>query len=73
MTNSLSLRVAQHKEKAVPSFTERYNVTRLVHYEMYERVHDAIRREKQIKGWARAKKIALIEQDNPNWEELDPR
>ncbi|MES3631068.1 MAG: hypothetical protein PPP56_12965 [Longimonas sp.] len=51
----------------IPGFTRRYNVTRPVHYETYDRPSDAIAREKEIKGWRRAKKVALIEADNPSW------
>jgi len=60
----------QHKERKIEGFTKRYNVTKLVYYETYEDVREAIMREKQIKGWLRAKKIALIESLNPKWEDL---
>ena len=67
MTNNLERRLCQHQRKQIPGFTRRYNVTRLVHYETYDRAADAIAREKEIKGWRRAKKVALIEAGNPTW------
>ena len=65
-------RVMQHKALAVPGFTQRYAVTRLVYVERFSQNYDAIAREKQLKGWNRAWKIKLIERSNPNWDELDP-
>jgi len=70
MTNSLRHRIVQHKEKANPGFTRRFRVTRLVYFEEFADVRDAIAREKQIKGWTRSKKIALIESVNPEWAEI---
>jgi putative endonuclease len=70
MTNDLERRVWQHKEKTIPSFTAQYNVDRLVHYEECGKAWEAIRREKEIKGWLRAKKVALIEETNPEWLDL---
>jgi putative endonuclease len=70
MTNSIVRRVFEHKQKTVPGFTQKYNVTRLVYYEVFEDVHAAIRCEKRIKAWRRAKKIALIESANPKWIDL---
>lgn len=70
VTNDIQRRVCEHKAKATPSFTERYNVTRLVHVEEYDSIVAAIEREKGIKGWDRAKRVALIEQDNPTWRDL---
>jgi len=70
MTGNLEGRIRQHKEKSVPGFTSQYDVARLVHYEEYQYVWDAIAREKQIKGWRRSKKIALIESLNPEWKDL---
>ena len=70
MTNDLERRVYEHKHKLVPGFTRRYNITRLVYFEEYRTAKDAIYREKQIKGWLRAKKIALVETMNPTWEDL---
>ncbi len=70
VTNNLERRVSQHKQKAVGGFTSKYNVTQLVYYDSFVDVRDAIAREKQIKGWLRAKKIALIESMNPEWKDL---
>ena len=58
------------KNKLVPGFTSKYNITMLVYYEEFGDVRDAIAREKQIKGWLRRKKIALIESTNPEWKDL---
>jgi putative endonuclease len=70
MTNDLARRVREHKEKDTQSFTNRFNVDRLVWFEEHGGPRSAIAREKQIKGWARAKKIALIETRNPQWKDL---
>lgn len=70
MTNNLKRRVYQHRQKLIPGFTWKYNITRLVYYETTQDVRTAIAREKQIKGWLRRKKIALIESKNPNWVDL---
>lgn len=70
VTNSLSHRVSQHKQKLVPAFTSRYGLGRLVYFETFGDVHAAIQREKQIKGWVREKKLALTASKNPTWEDL---
>lgn len=70
VTNDLTRRVYEHKQKLLPGFTEKYNISRLVYFEETSDVRDAIAREKQIKGWTRAKKIALIESINPEWKDL---
>jgi putative endonuclease len=70
MTNILQRRGYEHKNKLIEGFTKRYNVTRLVYYELYHNVRDAIAREKQIKGWRRSKKIDLIKTLNPTWRDL---
>ena len=70
VTNDLMRRVHEHKNKLIPGFTAKYNVTKLVYFETTTDVRTAIAREKQIKGWLRAKKIALIESVNPNWDDL---
>lgn len=70
VTNNLALRADQHKRKVVSGFTSKYNMTKLVYAEATRDVRAAIAREKQIKGWLRAKKIALIESLNPEWEDL---
>jgi putative endonuclease len=73
MTNDLERRVGEHRAKLVPGFTARYNVTQLVWYETFPDAAQAIAAEKQIKGWTRAKKIALIEAVNPFWDDLFDR
>src|SRR3954468_3878524 len=70
VTNNLERRVYQHKHKLVEGFTAKYNLTKLVYYASTNDVREAIAREKQWKGWTRAKKIALIEEMNPIWEDL---
>jgi putative endonuclease len=64
VTNDLERRVYEHKQKLILGFTQRYNITQLVYYEATSDVRSALAREKQIKGWLRAKKIALIESAN---------
>ena len=70
VTSDLEKRLAQHKAKVFDGFTKKYHVNKLVYYELYREVNDAIRREKQIKGWTRAKKNDLISSMNPNWLDL---
>ena len=70
MTNNLQRRVYEHKHKLGEGFTKKYNVTRLVYYEQFREVRDAVAREKQIKGWRRSKKIDLIESLNSTWRDL---
>jgi putative endonuclease len=70
ITNNLHRRVYEHKHKLIEGFTTKYNVERLVYYETFPNVRDAIGREKQIKGYRRSKKIALIESMNPKWQDL---
>jgi putative endonuclease len=70
VTNDLPRRVWEHKQKLVPGFTAKYNVTRLVWCEEHGDIRDAIAREKQIKGWLRRKKVALIEEYNGTWKDL---
>ena len=67
VTNDLQRRVYEHKHKIVPGFTQRYYITRLVYFEETSDVKSAIAREKQIKGWLRAKKLELINAVNLNW------
>jgi putative endonuclease len=71
-TGNLAKRVFQHKEKLTPGFTQKYNVTKLVWFEPHSTARSAISREKEIKRWNRAKKIALIESLNPQWNDLSP-
>jgi len=70
VTSGLVGRVWQHKQKLVEGFTKKYNINKLIYYEITESIASAIAREKQIKGWTRAKKIALIETMNPEWRDL---
>lgn len=70
VTSNLPGRVFQHREGLMSGFSKRYGCDRLVFYERYERMDEAIAREKQIKGGSRTKKIALIEAMNPDWKDL---
>jgi putative endonuclease len=70
VTNNLERRVYEHKQKLVPGFTKRYNMTSLAYFESTSDVREAITREKQLKGWLRSKKIALIINMNPQWRDL---
>ena len=70
VTNNLRRRVAQHKSKVSSSFTQKYNINKIVYFEATSDIYSAITREKQIKGWIRKKKIALIESVNPEWKDL---
>ena len=71
-TSDLIRRVWEHKVKAAPGFTAKYDVGRLVRFEQYDTLESAMLRERRIKGWKRAWKIQLIEQDNPYWADLFP-
>jgi putative endonuclease len=70
VTNDLARRVDEDKRSLTPGFTNRYHITRLVYFEEFGDVRDAIAREKQLKGWVRSRKMRLIEQKNPTWEDL---
>jgi len=70
VTNNLIRRIWEHKQKLVPGFTNKYNINKLVFYEVFENINDAIAREKQIKGGSREKKLKLIESANPVFENL---
>lgn len=70
VTNDLLRRIYEHKQKLIPGFTSTYNLTRLAYYETTTDVHSAISREKQVKSWRRAKKMALVETINPDWRDL---
>ena len=70
VTGNLRRRIWQHQQHAIEGFTAQYDVTRLLYFETYHEVLNAIAREKQLKGWKRAKKTALIESKNPKWEDL---
>ena len=70
VTNDLIRRVAEHKSKLIESFTDKYDVARLVYFEQFDDPENAIKREKRLKKWNRAWKIRLIEQHNQNWDDL---
>lgn len=70
VTNSLEGRVYQHKNKSIEGFTSKYNINKLVYYEEFDYIEDAIYREKQIKAGSRQKKIELIERENKYWRDL---
>ena len=70
VTNNLERRAYEHQQKLMPGFTFKYNLTQLAYFEVTQDIHAAIAREKQIKGWIRSKKTALIESMNPEWKGL---
>jgi len=70
VTNDLARRVNEHKRGLDAGFTSKYRVTRLVYFEEFADIRDAIAREKAIKGWKRSRKITLVEARNPAWEDL---
>jgi len=70
ITNNLYRRALEHKRGEIEGFTKRYRIERLVYYETFRYVGNAIAREKQIKAWTRAKRIALIKSANPTWQDL---
>ena len=70
VTGDLEKRVSQHKNKTYEGFTKKYNVNKLVYYELFRDIKDAIRREKELKGWRREKKNALVNSINPDWKDL---
>lgn len=67
VTNDVEVRAFQHKSKRVPGFTQKYNLHKLVYFESFGDIREAICREKQIKGWVRIKKVVLNESVNPQW------
>jgi putative endonuclease len=73
VTRDLERRILEHRQKRIAGFTSRYNLTKLVYFEDTIDVNAAITREKQIKGWLRQKKIDLIEEHNPAWDDLFER
>jgi putative endonuclease len=73
VTNNLERRLVEHRQGLVPGFTARYRIFRLVHFEQFGDIRDAIAREKEIKAWRREKKIWLIERNNPTWVDLAER
>ncbi|MGA9963738.1 MAG: GIY-YIG nuclease family protein [Terriglobales bacterium] len=70
VTNSIYHRALQHKSGEIDGFTKKYNINRLVYYETFEHIGNAIAREKQVKAWTRAKRLALIKPINPTWQDL---
>ena len=70
VTNDLVRRVNEHRNKLVKGFTNKYNITMLMYYEISADVESAITREKQLKGWLKSRKVDLIESANPNWRDL---
>ena len=72
MTSDLVRRVYEHRLKTVKSFTKKYAVDRLVYFEQFDDIENAIRREKRLKKWNRAWKVRLIEELGPNWDDLYP-
>ena len=70
VTNNLSRRIYEHKNKLISGFTAKYNVDKLVHFEVFDDINEAIKREKQIKGGSRQKKISLVMKGNPEFRDL---
>ena len=70
VTNDLWSRILTHKRKGLPGFTNRYDICRLIYFEVFNEIEDAIAREKEIKGWKRKRKLALIRTMNPKFEDL---
>ena len=70
VTNNLERRLWEHREKVNNGFTKKYRLRDLVYVEEYDNPTSAIAREKQLKGWVRGKKVALIKKQNPKWEDL---
>jgi putative endonuclease len=73
VTNDLVRRVTEHRLKIAESFTKRHDVIRLVYFESFDEIEQAIHREKRLKKWTRAWKVSLIERGNPNWIDLYPQ
>ncbi len=72
VTGDLANRATEHRDGAMPGFTKTYGVKRLVYFETFDDIESAIRREKRLKKWLRAWKVALIEKTNPEWRDLWP-
>ena len=70
VTNDLERRLYEHKNKLISGFTSQYNISKLVWFDDFEDINQAIEGEKKLKGWRRAKKIALVEATNPQWLDL---
>ncbi|QDP02787.1 GIY-YIG nuclease family protein [Thalassotalea sp. PS06] len=72
VTSNLPQRIYQHREKLVEGFSKRYNLTKLVYFELFDDLENAITREKRMKDWHRQWKVNLIEKNNPDWRDLYP-
>jgi putative endonuclease len=70
VTSSLKKRIYEHKEKLTPGFTKKYNINKLIYYEIFDNIYNALSREKQIKAGSRKKKIILVNSFNPTWNDL---
>lgn len=70
VTNNLPRRVLEHRQKIIPGYTKKYNLNKLVFYQEFSDINDAIAAEKKIKGWLRIKKNNLINEFNPGWKDL---
>lgn len=70
VTNNLERRLYEHKNKLVEGYTQKYNLNKLIYFEEYQSIEEAIAREKELKGWVRRKKIELIKSKNPHFEDL---
>ena len=70
VTTDLERRIAEHKSHLVPGYTQKYQVGRLVYYEEFQSIREALEREKYLKGWTRARKNALVDAFNPEWRDL---
>ena len=70
ITNDLKRRLYEHKTEQIEGFTKRYHIHKLVYFEEYKDINDAIAREKQLKSWIRQKKNALVESKNPSWQDI---
>lgn len=72
VTNNLERRIFEHRKGLIDGFSKKYNLKKLIFYEEFGQIDDAVSSEKKIKGWLRVKKIKLIELKNKNWQDLDP-
>lgn len=70
VTNDIKKRIYEHKNKLIPGFTKKYNITRLIYFETFCDIYSAIAREKTIKGWLRKKKVELVNKTNSDWKDL---
>lgn len=70
VTNNLERRIIEHKKRLIKGFTNKYNLDKLVYFEIFNNIDDAIASEKKVKGWTRRKKIQLIQSRNPKWDDI---